>query len=496
MVEVAAKKRKIFSLAAAVLAAAATLLAPAPADASRYLPQLSQRAAPPPASLEDLAPGADACHIPQLPLLTPADRRDLVDLAAGARLEAQRLALRLASAELEWGLKTASGGQTSGTEPNVRPSSDLGQKSHRPTFQGLWTDPVSGLSYARNRWYDPRNASWLSEDPLGAVDSPNLYAFVGWGPQSAVDPLGLCTVWEIATNANHCREHVWEGWLAEWEQDKDTVSTVVSFAPVVGDVKDFQEAITGKDLITGDDLTTGQQVLTLVAAVIPVVGGKALREAAETGIEGVARAGRRELDEVANLDELIPRPPPRSGANLVNTKVAMNSSVEELAERGAENAAARAERRGLADAPGSASRLAGLRAKYGDRFRGNLPSGISDRDVVLATVKSTRRQVQKLMQRDPVAKAMLEAGEFDLYGTYFHNRVFKRLRAANIPGLEVNRAYVRPGGRFGVRGDYRIPDFTYKRGTPGMEFWDVKPSNFNWNQQFQDLYCRRRRESA
>jgi RHS repeat-associated protein len=57
-------------------------------------------------------------------------------------------------------------------------------------FQGLWTDPVTGIAYARARWYDPRNASWLSEDPVGEVDSPNLYAFVGWRPQMGRDPLG------------------------------------------------------------------------------------------------------------------------------------------------------------------------------------------------------------------------------------------------------------------------------------------------------------------
>jgi RHS repeat-associated protein len=57
-------------------------------------------------------------------------------------------------------------------------------------FQGLWTDPVTGIAYARNRWYDGRNASWLSEDPKGAVDSPNLYAFVSWAPHLHTDPMG------------------------------------------------------------------------------------------------------------------------------------------------------------------------------------------------------------------------------------------------------------------------------------------------------------------
>ena len=58
-------------------------------------------------------------------------------------------------------------------------------------FQGLWTDPVTGLNYARARWYDARNVSWMSEDPLAEIDSPNLYAFVGWRPPMLMDPLGL-----------------------------------------------------------------------------------------------------------------------------------------------------------------------------------------------------------------------------------------------------------------------------------------------------------------
>ena len=58
-------------------------------------------------------------------------------------------------------------------------------------YQGLWTDPVTGIAYARARWYDSRNATWLSEDPLGDVDSPNLYAFCSHNPHMRRDPLGL-----------------------------------------------------------------------------------------------------------------------------------------------------------------------------------------------------------------------------------------------------------------------------------------------------------------
>lgn len=58
-------------------------------------------------------------------------------------------------------------------------------------FQGLWTDPIHGVTYARARWYDARNATWLSEDPAGEADSPNLYAFVAWQPNMLTDPMGL-----------------------------------------------------------------------------------------------------------------------------------------------------------------------------------------------------------------------------------------------------------------------------------------------------------------
>ena len=61
------------------------------------------------------------------------------------------------------------------------------------TFHGMWTDPVSRLGYARARWYSARDASWLSEDPLGAVDSVNLYSYVAMQPTMAADPLGLVT---------------------------------------------------------------------------------------------------------------------------------------------------------------------------------------------------------------------------------------------------------------------------------------------------------------
>ena len=69
-------------------------------------------------------------------------------------------------------------------------SERLGLGTVSELFDGAWTDPVTGLAYHRARWYDPRNGTWLSEDPLGAVDSENLYAFGGMRPNSVIDPMG------------------------------------------------------------------------------------------------------------------------------------------------------------------------------------------------------------------------------------------------------------------------------------------------------------------
>uniref|UniRef100_A0A7V1ZHS0 Pre-toxin TG domain-containing protein n=1 Tax=Thermoanaerobaculum aquaticum TaxID=1312852 RepID=A0A7V1ZHS0_9BACT len=142
-------------------------------------------------------------------------------------------------------------------------------------FHGLWTDPATGLAYARNRWYDPRTASWLSEDPLRDLDSPNLYAYVSWQPQMYRDPMGTC------------RWNDWEcwGWVAEEfgkniVTDPNAQSTALGFTPVVGDIKDWQEAITGVDLITGERLAWWERGATVVAGLAPVVSGKGLRELA------------------------------------------------------------------------------------------------------------------------------------------------------------------------------------------------------------------------
>ncbi|WP_437225938.1 pre-toxin TG domain-containing protein [Planctomicrobium sp. SH661] len=51
-----------------------------------------------------------------------------------------------------------------------------------------------------------------------------------------------------------------------------------SLAPLLGDLKDWQEAITGQNLITGETLSTVDRVVTALAGIVPILPAKWLRE--------------------------------------------------------------------------------------------------------------------------------------------------------------------------------------------------------------------------
>jgi hypothetical protein len=57
------------------------------------------------------------------------------------------------------------------------------------------------MYYVRNRWYDPQQGRFISEDPIGLAGGINQYAYVGNNPVIARDPTGLspCMMWLIAS---------------------------------------------------------------------------------------------------------------------------------------------------------------------------------------------------------------------------------------------------------------------------------------------------------
>ena len=60
-------------------------------------------------------------------------------------------------------------------------------------FTGHHLDGLSRQYFAPFRYLDPQTARWLKRDPLGMIDGPNMYAYVGGNPTSGRDPFGLDT---------------------------------------------------------------------------------------------------------------------------------------------------------------------------------------------------------------------------------------------------------------------------------------------------------------
>jgi RHS repeat-associated protein len=58
-------------------------------------------------------------------------------------------------------------------------------------FTGHLLHGPSALSLTFYRGYDVSLGRWLSPDPLGDVDGPNIYQYVGNDPVRRMDPLGL-----------------------------------------------------------------------------------------------------------------------------------------------------------------------------------------------------------------------------------------------------------------------------------------------------------------
>jgi len=193
----ATKERKLLSLAAVLLVAA--LLAAPTAEATRYLPEIAPKASTPVFLTPNKVDQVDAeafwlfaeTDVRLFSILALLDASEIEHITAENRIRLFEDSGAIPRpVELAAIRKLASGVLTCDVGSNIWKTGGLAEVCGSPSFQGLWTDPTTGIAYARNRWYDARNASWLSEDPKGAVDSVNLYAFVGWGPHMGRDPMG------------------------------------------------------------------------------------------------------------------------------------------------------------------------------------------------------------------------------------------------------------------------------------------------------------------
>ena len=76
-------------------------------------------------------------------------------------------------------------------------------------YRGKRVDKEVGLMYFGYRYYDPEVGRWISPDPAGAIDGPNLYAYARNNPMKYVDYFGLNSA--LDENCG-CTQHGHPGW--------------------------------------------------------------------------------------------------------------------------------------------------------------------------------------------------------------------------------------------------------------------------------------------
>jgi RHS repeat-associated protein len=84
-------------------------------------------------------------------------------------------------------------------------------------FTGHRTHTGAGLALALYRGYDAGVGRWVSEDPIGVSDGPNVYSYVGNSPTLSTDALGLaagCCTESSASCAARCIERRRFDWSA------------------------------------------------------------------------------------------------------------------------------------------------------------------------------------------------------------------------------------------------------------------------------------------
>jgi RHS repeat-associated protein len=83
---------------------------------------------------------------------------------------------------------------------NILQQSDTAANAYQ--FQTKQVSSSTGLVYFGARYYNPLVGRWLTPDPMGMVDGPNLYAYLNNNPVNLADPWGLCGV----------KPPLWQNW--------------------------------------------------------------------------------------------------------------------------------------------------------------------------------------------------------------------------------------------------------------------------------------------
>ncbi len=87
-------------------------------------------------------------------------------------------------------------------------------------YTGRRYDEETGQYYYRARMYSPSQGRFLSNDPLGMVDGPNMYAYVRGDPINHRDPSGRMSMWHMFQLITTGHQQTWlDYWIPMLNED-------------------------------------------------------------------------------------------------------------------------------------------------------------------------------------------------------------------------------------------------------------------------------------
>ena len=175
---------------------------------------------------------------------------------------------------------------------------DAGSDNTNKQFIGQYFDKESELSYLNARYYDGVRGKFLSQDPVfwrsgqNLIDpqSFNSYAYARNNPIMYQDQNGelaflvpiiaYTTPSIIAAGTFIATQSALIGMIGNAFANRPMESSIRS-TPVLGDIIDAKEAISGKDTFSGNPLSWTDRTISGLAAGVPFVAGGMVRKANE-----------------------------------------------------------------------------------------------------------------------------------------------------------------------------------------------------------------------
>ena len=135
-------------------------------------------------------------------------------------------------------------------------------------FAGRDIEPVGGLTYNRNRYYNTSSGRFVSQDPIGfGGGDANLYRYVGNSPTMATDPSGLVVVVVHGIASQNEKEiaEITKTFNERWDALGVPRQEVVHFFYGVGEAqKPFGVMNANNDTWNGRNQAAGKELLAML----------------------------------------------------------------------------------------------------------------------------------------------------------------------------------------------------------------------------------------